>query len=199
MEQPIKDYYSTCYGIRVIDNMEVSEFFDALDMQLSAAEKCLESSIKSVKKVVAGKHHFTEKFLRLENSFFEIASAISAMGYSIEREGVVRMFGDIIEAKTKLTLETGAWEQYTHLANWLIYIASILEIEGTSIETIFLKAVKRSMDSMSKDMAYGYSWHAYNAWSAKWGGIIANNRKLIRKYIEEQAGSSDALLIVGRG
>jgi hypothetical protein len=199
VDRPIKDYYSNCYGIRVIDNTDVEQFFNAVKKELEAAEKCAESSFKNIKKVVEKNHHFTEKYLTLENSFYEIVSSISATGYSLEHQGVVKMFGDIIEAKSSLTAQTGAWEQYTHLANWLIYIASILEIGSTSIEGKFLKAVQKSMESMSKELKLGYSWHAYRAWRAKWDGIIPTNRRLIRDYMVKNTTFTDAISIVNLG
>jgi SIR2-like domain len=197
--RPIKDYYSNCYGIRVIDEMDVKEFFDRIETELPAAKKCAESSVKNIKKVVGGSHHFTEKYLKLENSFYEIVSSISAAGYSLENKGVVKMFGSIIEAKSTLSSQTGAWEQYIHLANWLIYVATILEIKNTSIEKTFLKAVKKSMEGMSKDMILGYSWQAYKSWSSKWDGITPTNRHLIRDYIVKDSVWPDAVSVVNRG
>lgn len=199
VDRPIKDYYSICYGIRVIDNMEINDFFDAIESELVAAKECAESAVNNIKNVVGGDHHFTKKYLRLEKSFYEIVSSISAAGYSIENKGVVNMFGDIIKAKSKLSSETGAWEQYTHLANWLIYIASILEMKSTSIEETFLKAVKKSMEMMSKELKLGYSWQAYKSWRAKWDGITPTNRNLIREHILEKSDWPDAFSIVNLG
>lgn len=197
--KPIKDYYSNCYGIRVIDEMDVSDFFDNLNSQIDAAKDCLEGSIENIKKVVGGGHSFTPKYLSIERSFYEIVSSLSAAGFSLGDKNVVAMFGDIIEKKTDLTRANGAWEQYTHLANWLIYLASILEIGGTSIEKEFLKSVKRSMETMSKDLKLGYSWHAYKAWRAKWDGIAPKNRNLIKDHITSKAPEEDALAIVNLG
>lgn len=134
VDQSVKDYYAHCYGIRVIDSTEVNTFFQSLNAYLPSAEKCTESSIGNIRKVVFGKQEFTKGFLRIENTFYEIISSISAIGVSIEHPEVVRSLGKIVEYKSELTNENNAWEQYEHLARWLIYLGSILEIEGTSIE-----------------------------------------------------------------
>lgn len=196
VDQSVKDYYSHCYGIRVIDSTEVHDFFQSLNASIPSAEKCTESSVDNIKKVVFKKHQFTKSFLKIENSFYEIISSISAIGVSIENKGVVRALGEIIQYKSELTCEHNAWEQYEHLAKWLIYLASILEIEGTSIEAIYLDAVLRSMNTMRSINFIGYSWHAYNSWNNRWSSIIAKNRGLIRAHIEKHTSWSDALAVV---
>lgn len=199
VQQYIKDYYSHCYGIRVLDNIDVHEFFKLLNAATPRAEKCAESSVANIKKVIFERKIFASSFLKVENSFFEIVSSIAAIGLSIDDARVVSALGKIVNTKTELTTENNAWEQYVHLAGWLIYLASILELKGTSIEKIFLTSVHRSMTTMRKDMYVGYSWHAYKSWSGKWDTIIASNRLLIKKYICDQTDWPDALSIVNRG
>jgi hypothetical protein len=196
VDQSVKDYYAHCYGIRVLDSTEVHAFFQSLNSYLPSAEKCTESSVGNIKQVVLGKQEFTKNFLRIENAFYEIVSSISAIGVSIEHVEVVRALGKIIEYKSELTNENNAWEQYEHLARWLIYLGSILEIGGTSIEKVFLDAVLISMTTMRSVSYIGYSWHAYNSWNNRWPSIIAKNRSLIRSHIEKNTGWSDALAVV---
>ena len=197
--QHVKDYYAHCYGIRVLDNLDVHEFFRQLNHAIPAAEGCAESSVDNIRKVIFQNHSFTKNFLKVENAFFEIISSIAAIGVSINDPRVVIALGKIIELKIELTYENNAWEQYEHLARWLIYLASILELEGTSIEATFLDATLRSMTTMRRELYIGYSWHAYKSWSHKWGGIIASNRASIKRHIEAKTTWPDALAIVKRG
>ncbi|MGE8401342.1 MAG: SIR2 family NAD-dependent protein deacylase [Delftia tsuruhatensis] len=197
--QYIKDYYSHCYGIRVIDNTDVHEFFRKLNSAIPEAEKCAESSVSNIRNVIFKSHSFTKEFLKVENSFFEIVASLAAIGISINDSRVVAALGNIIDKKTELTKENNAWEQYEHLARWLIYLASILELKGTSIEGVFLTSTLRSMTTMRKEMYVGYSWHAYKSWSNRWDSIISSNRFLIKKHIEANTSWADALSIVHRG
>ncbi len=135
-------------------------------------------------------------YLRIESTFFEIVSSLAAIGVSINDARVVKALGNIIQAKIELTQENGAWVQYEHLARWLAYLASILELKGTSIEKSYLDATLRSMTTMRRELYVGYSWHAYKSWSYRWPGIIASNRALIRKHIEANTGWPDALAVV---
>lgn len=192
----IKDYYAHCYGIRVLDEMEVHDFFKSLNETMPDAEKRLSESISNINKVILENSHFTKSYLKIENSFFEIISSLAAIGVSIEDKRVVKSLGDIIKTKINLTAEDGAWVQYEQLARWLVYLASILELKGTSIEKIYLDAALRSMTTMRRELYFGYSWQAYKAWSNRWSGIIASNRALIRKHIESKTDWPDALTVV---
>lgn len=42
VDQPVKDYYAHCYGIRVIDETECHDFFSKLSSEILNAEKCTE-------------------------------------------------------------------------------------------------------------------------------------------------------------
>lgn len=196
VNQHVKDYYSHCYGIRVIDGVSIPDFFEELNEQIPKVERIIERSIKSIKKVVHEGRSFKSSFLKLEDSFSRIISSLSAEGLSLGNDRVVEVLGDIIEAKRELTTENSAWPQYVHLADWLIYLGTIFEIKGTSIEGIYLDAVYRSMDTMSKRQIYGLSWQAYKSWLNKWPSIISSNRALIKKHIEDRTFDTDPLAVV---
>jgi len=195
----IKDYYSNCYGIRVIDDTGVAKFFSEVTCNIAVAKDCIDTAMTAMTNVLAGTHKFKKNFINLENSFFEIVASISAKGHSLNADAVVKMIGKVIAQKQKLTQETGAWEQYTHLAKWLVYLGAIMELKSTSIEDIYLKAVRRSMDTMSKKLILGYSWHAYNVWEAKWPSLMPANRVMIKEYITDKLGNDDAIGIVNLG
>ncbi|KQQ44486.1 hypothetical protein ASF61_21650 [Duganella sp. Leaf126] len=195
VDQHIKDYYSHCYGIRVLDQLEAHQFFSNLNAAMPAAEKCTVESIQNIRKVIFDKQTFTDKYLGIENSFFEIISALGAIGLSINNAAVVDMLGVVIKAKIRLTQEPSAWVQYEHLAKWLIYLGTILKLKGTSIETVYLEATLKSMKSMGAS-TWGHSWKAYGAWKNDWSKIIASNRDIIRQYIEGNTDWPDALNVV---
>ena len=200
VNQHIKDYYSHCYGIRVIDNIKIHDFFEQLKLEMPKVEKhTTEKFDEGIKKILLEDKKFNKDFVKLENSFYATVAKIAAMGRSIDDPLVVSMLGKLITTKTELTNESGAWEQYEHLARWLIHLASILELKGTSIENIYLEAVLRSMKNMKPPYYTGYSWHAYNSWNSGWSQIIASNRAIIRKYIKENTDWGYAVAVVERG
>lgn len=198
VDQTIIDYYSNCYGIRVIDETEIEDFFELLNSTLTDAKSCVETSQVNIKKVLYTKHHFTDKFLRVENSFYEIVASIGAIGVSLDSKEVVQAFGKIVDTKRKLTREDGAWSQYVQLATWLTYLGTLVDVPGTSMERAYLKAVQYSMESSSKKQRLGYSWHAYGVWEGRWNSISAPNRKMITKFIKDNSHNLDALRITSK-
>jgi hypothetical protein len=196
VDQMIKDFYFHSFGIRVVDGMEVDEFFAKLNRQIPRVEAIAEQSLKSIEKVINNGRSFKVAFIRLEDSFFRFIASLSAKGFGLKNRRVVEVMGDFLQRKRELTLENGAWEQYDHLASWLIYLGSLFEVGNTSIKDVYLEAVERSMATMSKDLRLGYSWQAYKLWQSGWASISAANRALIREHITARAMSSDAQTIV---
>ncbi|OAT26123.1 SIR2 family NAD-dependent protein deacylase [Proteus myxofaciens] len=196
VEPYLKEYYFHCYGIRVVDNLETHEFFEKLNLKVKDVKKRAESSIDNIKKVIRGTHSFSKKFLQVENSFYEIIVSLAAFGARVTDKNAMIMIEKIIQEKIKLTRGDSAWDQYVHLANWLIYIATIIEIKDTSLEKIYLEAVSHSMNRMSKDYSRGYSWHAYGAWKSKWPSIIVSNRVMLKNYVSNNIANQDAVSLV---
>lgn len=196
VDQVIKDFYFHSFGIRVIDGMEVDQFFTRLNGQVERVAEVVEESLESIVNVMNNGHEFVESFIKLEDSFFQVIASLSAKGFSLKSPKVVAVIGDFLERKRQFTLAPGAWEQYEHLANWLIHLGSLFEVGNTSIREVYLKAVRRSMATMSKEKRLGYSWQAYKLWQGNWASVSAANRLLIREYITAQAVGSDAQLIV---
>lgn len=196
--QHVKDYYSHCYGIRVLDNLNVHDFFLKLNLYMPAAMLCAQPSLNNIRQILYGGMAYTPAYLSSENSFYEIVSSFSAVGVSINHQAVVDCLGKIIQTKISLTSVNGAWDQYHQMAKWLVYLGTILEIEGTSIQDIYLSAVRASMSTMRSGYYLGYSWDAYTCWYGKWNTLISSNRILIRSYIHANLLWGDALTVVNQ-
>lgn len=195
----IKDYYAHCYGIRVLDGIEIYDFFAKVNAFVPEAQKNIEKSLKNIGNVIHNDYHFVDNYLQRDMSFYEIISSLGAAGLSIKDPRVVQLIGKIIKRKDELAHAPNEWHQYEHLARWLIYLANILELVGSSIEETYLSATLVSMNSMGRPWRRGYSWAAYGAWTAGWSGIIAANRVLIKKHILEHTDWPDALAVVSQG
>lgn len=198
VDQFVKNYYAHCYGIRVLDGLEIDDFFKKVTARTADASKNNESSIGNLRKVIGG-HSYTDDYLKINVSFYEIIAAVGGVGRNINDPKVVDVLDKIIAKKISLTAASGAWEQYDHLADWLCHLATTLELPRTTFEKTFLKAVLHSMNRMSKNYVFGYSWDAYKTWNNSWENILAPNRVLIKAFIEEKCYDDDALAIVKRG
>ncbi|MDH1261971.1 SIR2 family protein [Pseudomonas sp. GD03944] len=196
VDQIVKDFYFHSFGIRVVDGLEVKEFFTQLNRSARLASDVAEKSLRSISNVIEKGMRFTDTYIKLEDSFFRVIASLPAKGFSLKDPRVVEVIGDFLERKRGFTLEAGAWEQYDHLASWLIHLGTVFEVGNSSIRDIYLKAVRRSMVTMSKEKRLGYSWQAYKLWLSGWASISAANRAMIREYVTGQAVGSEAQLIV---
>jgi hypothetical protein len=194
----IKEFFHSCYSIRVLDGIEVEHFFQKLQSMDEIVKKMLDPSNENIKAALKNPNFYDDDYLRIDYSFFEIISSVNAIGKSITDAGVVDILGTVLGKKIEFTYAKGAWDQYEHLARWLVHLSSILDLGGTSIEGVFLDAVLRSMTTMSKKLHLGYSWHAYRAWSSGWSSILTSNKHIIRKHIQAKTTDPDALELVAR-
>lgn len=198
LPQHVKDYYSHCYGIRVIDQQDTHDFFEKLNEQIPQAKKDVKTTLGNIRKVIYEGRTFKPSYLKSVNAFTNIILSITAEGLSFQDQKVVSLLGDIISAKSEFTKETGAWGQYVHLAKWLIHLGKIFEIKNSEIETIYLNAVLRSMTTMASGNVLGYSWHAYEAWKTNWFSLTASNRAMIKKHILHHTNDKDAIYVVNQ-
>lgn len=198
VSQYLKDYYYHCYGVRVLDSLQVHDFFFRLNQHMPVAALCALPSLDNIRQILYQGKEYTSGYLQAENSFYEIVSSFSAVGVSVDNPAVVNSIGRIIQTKQILSSVNGAWEQYTHMARWLVYLGGILEIKGTSIEGLYLSAVQASMANMTNTFLYGYSWDAFSCWNSRWNSVIASNRSMIKKHILANLLWPPALAVVNQ-
>ena len=196
--QEIIDYYFSCYGIRVIEETEVEVFFENLNTQIPEAKKRYDRTLENYETVFSNKGSFKDDYLKKEKSFYEIVCSLGAFGGSLNDTIVVDAFDKIISQKIELSRENSAWTQYTHLAKWLTYLGSLLDVEGTSVENTSIEAVHFSMDRMGKKK-WATAWEAYEVWDNQWRSLTLQNRSLLSEKLSGKALNDDALEVISRG
>ena len=155
IDQHVKDYYDRSYGLRVIDGVEIDEFFTSLSDKHFEISPRVDKYESLLLPVLQKKKKFTDSYLKKSNSFFEILALLSSNGIIVSHPSVIDMLLDVLERKRGFTGQSGAWDQYVHLAKWLIQLGAIMDIDGTPLQETYLKAVKRSFDNMSKKQTLG--------------------------------------------
>ncbi|HDZ3738642.1 TPA: SIR2 family protein [Vibrio vulnificus] len=196
VDQHIKDYYDRSYGLRVIDGVEVDEFFTALSEKHSEISPRVDKYESLLLPVLEKKKKFTDAYLKKSDSFFEILALLSSNGIIVSHQSVMEVLLDVLERKRGFTTESGAWEQYVHLAKWLIHLGSIMDISGTPLEETYLKAVERSFNNMSKKRTLGLSWHAFKAWKNHWCDLTYDNRVMVYNYMIKKGVNSDGSEVI---
>lgn len=195
----MKDYYESSYSIRVVQVRGIDSFLRSVERQYGEAEKNIEKRQATLKRVLTQNKKYKDTFLKLRHSFFHIISAASAIGEDIKSRKMKELINRILKRKIEFTSESQAWDQYDHLAEWLVYLGSVIDIKGTLLEKTYLKAVHHSMRTMSRERYIGYSWEAYQTWRFHWESLTRDNRAMITEYVEEERVSSDAIKIINEG
>jgi len=90
----------------------------------------------------------------------------------------------LLNKKKEFTQNDGAWLQYEHLADWLIEIASILKIKGTSYEDEFCEIARYSLRKSSRKLYKGYSWRAWTTWKSRWHEMKIENQHMLEDLIK---------------
>ncbi|PFG13080.1 SIR2 family protein [Bacillus sp. es.036] len=179
-----QSYFYTTFGVSVIDETTINGFVKLVSRKFSSA-KALVKKAKRFPMIMEGQKRYTDNFLKLNQSFSNILLLADAQGYSFEDDLFKELIIDILNRKRKFTMEDGAWNQYEHLANWLVQLGRLYDVENTKIEREFLNLVEYSFDHMSEKLYFGFSWKAHSIWQSNWNSLTSRNKDLIKKLVEE--------------
>lgn len=195
--QYLKDHFERAFALCVIDGKSIDDFLAGVQASFPEAENQVRTAEDNLKKVLARTHGYNDKYLHSSQALMHIVSVANKTGQKISSEPFTRLLSDALQRKLDFTKERGAWEQYSHLAQWLVYLGSLMNIRGTALEESYLAAVTHSMGYMSESLKLGYSWAAFSAWSKGWGNVMFSNRQLIAAHIRKTLPSHvDAIKIV---
>lgn len=194
--QYLKDHFEISFGLFVIDKSSIDQVLRGVEREFPEAEKQVTNAEANLKNVLSGTHTYTTKYLKSSKSLSHIISVANKTGQSITQPKFIRLLSSVLENKVKFTGEDRAWEQYGQLAEWLVYLGSLIRISETKLELPYLEAVQHSMKRMSGTNEWGYSWEAFRVWEKNWGNIMFYNRRLISEHVREHLSTSaDALKI----
>jgi hypothetical protein len=192
VEETFTKFYSFSYGIQVIESTEIEEFIRLVENKLEVANKLISETV-NLQNVMKGTHHFTDNYIKLDSSFNNILLQASAINVSIEDERLLKILINVLEKKKTFTRESGAWSQYAHLSEWLIDLATLIDIEQYCIKDEFMKLAKYSLENMSREQRYGYSWASHGIWKSRFQEIRFKNQRVLRELIKNEfSEGSDA-------
>jgi hypothetical protein len=189
--QHVKDYYDSSFGLRVIETTEIEELVEGIDSKYDAIVEDVKAARKQLQRVLSGKKKYTDDYLKKRESFAKILATLSSTGMRITYPSVISFLKDTIQRKHEFTNEIGAWDQYDQLADWLVHLGCVMDLEGTALEGTYLDAVTTSFQSMSKTKQLGKSWDAYKTWKSDWGQLTFKNRARVRRHVDETGLTGD--------
>ncbi|MBV6685527.1 SIR2 family protein [Bacillus sp. JRC01] len=179
-----QSYYYSTFGVSVIENKQINKLLEELDSNFKKADRLIQRA-KRLPLILEGQKAYTNDFLKLKQSFTDILLRADALGYSLKDEILQDLIIDILNRKKLLTRGNGAWEQYEHLAYWLVHLGSLFEVTGTKIEEEFIGLVRYSFENMSEGLDIGYSWKAHSIWMTNFQHIRSTNRDLIKEMVKD--------------
>jgi hypothetical protein len=195
--QYLKDHFEMAFGLLVIDKMEIGAALEGIEKSYSDAENQVKHAERNLKSVLANTHSYHDKYLRSSKSLMHIMSVANETGQNLISAPFVKMLSKVLAKKMDFTKEDGAWEQYGQLAEWLVYIGSLVKISDTALEKPYLEAVCHSMKKMSGSFVRAASWQAFTVWQSNWGNIMLSNRQTIAEHVRTKLSAySDALKII---
>ena len=186
VSQPTKDYYLSCFGIRVVGGVEIEQFFEKINNTIEDVNNKRDSNVLSIKKVLSGKAEYKDTYLKTDICLFEVISSIQALGIDLRDEKVTHLIKDILNRKIEFTRDNGAWEQYQHLALWLTYLNSIIHLSDSGLKEIILECTNISLSNCAETGTWGTPWGATKEWQVSWSNIIPSNRLIIKEYSREK-------------
>lgn len=179
----ISKFYYLSYGINVISNTEIVDFFEGIESEYDKACELIDS-VNILNLVMNGTEKYSNDFLKLKVSLNYILVQAGNMGIESTDEKFINVLIQVLNTKRELTQEDGAWSQYEQLADWLIEIASTVIINNSRFENEFCEIAKYSFNRCSKKLYIGYSWYAYSIWQNRWNEMIIENQIMLQEIID---------------
>ncbi|HWX65716.1 MAG TPA: SIR2 family protein [Rhodanobacter sp.] len=192
----IRDYYEAAYGMVVLENLEINVLLNQISQDAPAAKQQLAQAEADISDVIAGRKQWVDNFIKLRDSLFKIFATANVNGVDFGSRQFTSMISDLLTRKRGFCNQFGAWDQYEHLADWLVHIGTVIDIRGSDLENSYLDALNYSMNRISSTYERGKSWYAYGVWKSKWKFISFDNKLLVRAYTGNNAFCQDALNIV---
>lgn len=180
----IKEFYYNTYGIKSLQVRNLSRFFEDVEKNFSRAKELM-SSVRELKAVMNGRKSYQDDFLKLKSSLHDILQQADSLNIEKNDTAFLNLLVDVLKKKKQFSRADGAWEQYHHLADWLLEVATRIVIKGSSIEEQFCALAKYSFNNCSRKKYIGFSWQAYIEWNTRWRDMKLENQKMLRKLIEE--------------
>lgn len=181
----LKRYYLRSYGVEIIEGCSVSRFVKGVQGVYEKAKDLIVEKAPILQKVIDGEKSYKEEAMKLKGFMNRIFLRASILGIETNNEDFQKYLIYLLTKKKEFTEEFNAWDQYTHLAEWLIEIASYIEIENSHIKKEYLEFVDYSFKKMSKKLLVGSAWKAYEVWESQWENIRHENQKLVLQMIKD--------------
>lgn len=181
----VKKYYADNFRILVLDEINLDEFFQTL----KEYEKSAESNLKNMvpQKIVYEGYQYNSEYLHISTSFSDIIASFRGEHLDLNTSEVQDILIHVLEQKKAYTTESGEFDQYVGLANWLI--TYLMETDFNQVDSKFqikfTKLVVYSMSTMSEELYIGYSWNAFKVWLHRIDELRWDKKEILERIISD--------------
>ena len=184
------NFYSFSYGIQVIEQTEINKFLSEVEKKIGEANQLI-AETKNLTNVMNGSHIYTDDYIKLSTSFNNILLQAYASNVNPGDNKLIKVLIDVLKKKKTFTGESGAWNQYSHFAEWLIDLGALVKIQEYGLADDYLELVNHSFRTMSRKQRWSYSWASYGIWKSRFQEIKSENQELIKNYIQDNFNKSN--------
>jgi hypothetical protein len=190
LDPVIKEFYYTTYGIKSLRVNSFSRLFTGIENNFDRAKELIQST-KELKAVLNGTKTYDADFLKLKTSLHDILAQAAQLNIERGDTPFLNLLIHLLMKKKGFSRADGAWEQYHHLADWLLTIATRIVVKGSPIEEQFCDLAMYSFDHCSREKYIGVSWQAYEEWNTRWNEMKFENRRMLRDLIQKKKFDKD--------
>lgn len=174
----LKEFYKATYGITVIEDCEIGEFFSRVSDRYPKAEELLKT-IDNLSEILQNPELYPEELFSRHDSLNGILALANRHRIETDNPGLHYFLLYLLRQKQDLTGRYNAWEQYVHLADWLLEIAALIDLRKSPIREEFLAIARHSLRKCCAGYTRGLSWYAHVVWLKKYPSILPANKQLL--------------------
>lgn len=180
----LKEFYRDAYGITVIEECPIDEFFNRVDECYSRAVELIRK-VDNLPEILKDHALYPKELISRHDSLNGVFALANRHRIEIDNSDFHRFLLYLLRQKQVLTGRYNAWDQYVHLADWLLEIAYTINISESPIKEEFLAIARHSLRHSSKRWIRGYSWYAYGVWQQRFQTLLPANRELLQTIITD--------------
>ncbi|HFK1456055.1 TPA: SIR2 family protein [Bacillus cereus] len=185
VDKMFKRYYLHAFGIDVIERCSVTNFIQRVTNKFSSAKTNIVDKAPSLKKIISGELDYVDDAVKTKGFLHRLILRASILGIETDDEDFQMYLLKVLKRKKKFCTITGAWDQYPHLAEWIIYLGSVINFNELHLKDELENIIYYSLLNMGKDF-FGYSWESYEIWMTTWNNLKYENKQFILNLINNR-------------
>jgi hypothetical protein len=186
VDKMFKRYYLHTFGIEVIENCSINTFIREVTREFLSAKSNIVDKAPSLRKIISGELDYVDAAVRTKGFLHRLILRASILGIETDDRDFQAYLIKVLKRKKEFCTEQGAWDQYTHITEWIIYLGSVIDFNEVPLKDELEDIIHYCLLNMGKDY-YGYSWESYEIWMTKWNNLRHENRQFILELIDSRS------------